>query len=152
MYKSRPTISDHITVRRLLSVNSVADPGCLSRILIFNHPESRFSDPGPRTPNPKTATKERGEKNMLSHLFCSHKYHKIENYFILKCWRKKIWPSFQRITKLYKQKLSHSSQNMGLRSEIQDPEKTYSWSRIQGSKRHRIPDPDPQHCLLRWSL
>jgi hypothetical protein len=27
-----------------------------------------------------------------------------------------------------------------------DPEKTYSGSRIQGSKRHRIPDPDPQHC------
>jgi hypothetical protein len=24
--------------------------------------------------------------------------------------------------------------------------KTYSGSRIQGSKRYRIPDPDPQHC------
>ncbi len=24
--------------------------------------------------------------------------------------------------------------------------KTYSGSRIQGSKRHRILDPDPQHC------
>jgi hypothetical protein len=23
---------------------------------------------------------------------------------------------------------------------------THSGSRIQGSKRHRIPDPDPQHC------
>jgi hypothetical protein len=34
---------------------------------------------------------------------------------------------------------------MGLGSEIRDPEKTYSGSRIQGSKRHRIPDPDPQH-------
>jgi hypothetical protein len=31
-------------------------------------------------------------------------------------------------------------------SEIQDPEKTYSGSRIQGSKRHRIPD--PQHCFF----
>ncbi len=32
-------------------------------------------------------------------------------------------------------------------SEIRDPEKTYSGSRIQGSKstRSRIPDPDPQH-------
>jgi hypothetical protein len=27
------------------------------------------------------------------------------------------------------------------RSGIRDPEKTYSGSRIQGSKRHRIPDP-----------
>ncbi len=33
---------------------------------------------------------------------------------------------------------------MGLGSGIR--EKTYSGSRIQGSKRHRIPDPDPQHC------
>jgi hypothetical protein len=36
---------------------------------------------------------------------------------------------------------------MGLGSAIRDPEKTYSGSRIQGPKRHRIPDPDPQHCL-----
>jgi hypothetical protein len=28
-------------------------------------------------------------------------------------------------------------------SEIWDPEKTYSGCRIQRSKRHRIPDPDP---------
>jgi hypothetical protein len=35
---------------------------------------------------------------------------------------------------------------MALGSEIRDPEKSYSGSRIQGSKRHRIPDPDPQHC------
>jgi len=30
---------------------------------------------------------------------------------------------------------------------IRDPEKTHPGSRIQGSKKHRIPDPDPQH----WS-
>ncbi len=34
---------------------SVADPGCLSRILIFTHPGSRI-------PDPKTGTKERSEK------------------------------------------------------------------------------------------
>jgi hypothetical protein len=33
------------------------------------------------------------------------------------------------------------------RSEIRDPGKNYSGSRIQGSKRHRIPDPNPQHCI-----
>ncbi len=39
---------------------------------------------------------------------------------------------------------------MVLESEIRDPEKTYSGSRIQGSKstRSRIPDPDPQHCNI----
>jgi hypothetical protein len=50
--------------------SSVADPGCLSRILIFTHPGSRISDP-------KTATKERGEQNFLSNIFCSHKFHKM---------------------------------------------------------------------------
>jgi hypothetical protein len=33
---------------------------------------------------------------------------------------------------------------------IRNPEKTYFGSRIQGSKRHRIPDPDPQHCM--WGM
>ncbi len=34
-------------------------------------------------------------------------------------------------------------------SEIRDPEKTYSGSRIQGQKGigSRVPDPDPQHWL-----
>ena len=38
---------------------------------------------------------------------------------------------------------------MVLGSEIRDPEKTYSGSRIQGSKSTRswIPDPDPQHWI-----
>ncbi len=36
---------------------------------------------------------------------------------------------------------------MVLESEIRDPEKTYSGSRIPdpGVKKHPIPDPDPQH-------
>jgi hypothetical protein len=46
--------------------SSVADPGCLSRI-----------------PDPKTATKERGQKKFVCQtFFCSHKFHKIKNYFI----------------------------------------------------------------------
>jgi hypothetical protein len=57
--------------------NSVADPGCLSRI----------SDPDFytfRIPDPKTATKERGEKKICCQtFFCSHKFHKIVNYFFL---------------------------------------------------------------------
>jgi hypothetical protein len=39
----------------------------------------------------------------------------------------------------------------GIRKKpIPDPEsrgQKGTGSRIQGSKRHRIPDPDPQHCL-----
>jgi hypothetical protein len=41
---------------------SVADPGCLSRI-----PDTDFYPS--RIPDPKTATKERGEKKLMSFLF-----------------------------------------------------------------------------------
>jgi hypothetical protein len=36
-----------------------------SRILIFTHPDSRIPDPGTRILDPKTATKERGEKKIV---------------------------------------------------------------------------------------
>jgi hypothetical protein len=65
-----------------LTLSSVADPGYLSRIPDPDFYPSRISDPGSRIPVPKTATKERGEKKFFSHTFlCSHKFHKIENYF-----------------------------------------------------------------------
>jgi hypothetical protein len=51
-------------------INSVADPGCLSRILIFTHPGSRIQ---------KREQKRGGGKNLLSNVFCSHKFHKIAN-------------------------------------------------------------------------
>ncbi len=43
-------------------LSSVADPGCLSRILIFTHPGSRILDQ-------KTGTKERGEKKICCYTF-----------------------------------------------------------------------------------
>ncbi len=55
-------------------MNSVADPGCLSRILIFTHPS--------RIPDPKTAMKDIGEKKfVVIPLFWSHKFHKIELFY-----------------------------------------------------------------------
>ncbi len=65
--------------------------------------------------------------------------------------KKKIWANFQRTLEIFTQKLSLSSQKYGFRirgSEIRDPKKTYSGSRILGSKKHRIPDPDPQHWQI----
>jgi hypothetical protein len=41
---------------------------------------------------------------------------------------------------------------MVLGSGIRDPGSGKNLSRIQGSKRHLIPDPDPQHCNYRKSL
>jgi hypothetical protein len=90
-----------------------------------------------RIQDPKTATKERSEKNLLSHLFCSHEFHKIEDYYIFEMRNKKIWPDFQRIIEVFTQK------------NVTKLSKIWVWdpgSRIQGLKRHRIPDPDPQHC------
>jgi hypothetical protein len=69
--------------------------------------------------------------------------------------KKKIWANFQRIIELSTQKIVTKLSKIWVWDpgpEIRDPEKTYSGSRIQGSKRHRIPDsgsgildPDPQH-------
>jgi hypothetical protein len=45
---------------------SVADPECLSRIPDPDFYPSRIPDLGSRIPDPKTATKDRGEKIFLS--------------------------------------------------------------------------------------
>ncbi len=102
-----------------------------------------------RIPDTKTVTKERGEKKFVIILFfCCHKFHKSEYYVIFEMLKKKIWANFQRINEVFTQKIFNMLSNIWVwdpGSEIWDPEKTYSGSRIQGSKRHRIPDPDPQH-------
>jgi hypothetical protein len=124
---------------------SVADPGCLSRILIFTHPGSRM-------PDPKTVTKERGEEKFdVKPFYVATKFNKIVIYFSFKVLKKKIWANFQRIKELFTNKIVKKlfkiwSWDPG--SEIRDLEKTHSGSRIQESTRHRIPDPDPQHCCL----
>jgi hypothetical protein len=103
-----------------------------SRILIFTHPGSRISDPGS-----KTATKEKGEKNLLIYLFCSHNFHKIENYFIFEMLKKKRG-QFSNNCRTLPKKLSLSSQKYGF--GIRDPEKTYSGSRSPKGTGSRIPD------------
>jgi hypothetical protein len=96
-----------------------------------------------RIPDPKTATKERGKKKICYTFFCSHKFHKIEYYFIFEMLKKKIWPIFKELLKFLPKKFSLCSQKYGF--GIRDPGSGKNLSRIQGSKRHRIPDPDPQH-------
>ncbi len=136
----------------------MADPGCLSRI-----PDPDFYPS--QIPDPKTATKTMGEKKFfVKPFFCSHKFHKTEYYFIFDMVKKKIWPNFPKIIKVFTQKLSPSPQKYGFgirdlgseirdpRSWIRNPEKTYSGSRIQGSKRHRILDPGSGSATLRVSV
>ncbi len=70
-----------------------------------------------------------------------HKFHKIQNYFIFELLKTNIWASFQRIVIFLPKYLPRTSQKYGF--EIWEQEQTYSGSPVQGSKRHRIPD--PQH-------
>jgi hypothetical protein len=106
--------------------------------MIFTHPGSRIH---------KQQQKRGGEKKISWHNFlCIHKFHKIANYFSFEVLKKIIWANLQRIIEFFTQKIVTKLSKIW----IWDPGsgKTYSGSRIHGSKRHRIPNPDPQHCPL----
>jgi hypothetical protein len=69
-----------------------------SRILIFTHPGSRIPDLGSRIPDPKTATKERGEKNFfVKHFFAATNFTKCKIILFLNCSRKKFGPNFKEL-------------------------------------------------------
>ncbi len=114
-------------------LSGVADPGCLSRI-----PDPDFYPS--RIPDPKTATKERGEKNLLS---CHFLWPQISQYLKLFFCRniltKIIWANFQRIVDLfYLKNCQKALNNMGLGFDIRDPKKTYPGSRGQKGTGSRI--------------
>ncbi len=117
-----------------LLYTSVADPGCLSRI---PDPDFYLS----RIPDPKTATKERGEKELdVKPFYVATKFNKIVNYFSFEVLKKKSWANFQRIIELFTQKI------------VKKLFKIWSWdpgSRGQKGTGSRIPDPDPRHCFIR---
>jgi hypothetical protein len=123
---------------------SVADLGCLS---LIPDPDVYPS----RIPDPKTATKERVKKICCHTFFCSHKFHITEIYFIFEMLKKEIWANFQRIIELFTQKIvTKLPKYMGLGSGIRKKPIPDPGFRIQGSKRRRIPDPDPHNCHV-WS-
>jgi hypothetical protein len=123
----------------------VADPGCLFRIPILALP---FSDPGSRISNPgfnNNINKRGGGNNMFSSFFCSHKFHRIENYFILE----QVLRIFEPIDKdcIFYPKFATKIRNMGYGSGIRDPG---NLSRIEGSKKHRIPNPRSEFPTLEY--
>jgi hypothetical protein len=85
------------------------------------------------------------KKIVVITFFVSINFTNLKIILILKMLKKKFGLIFKYYRTFYPKKLSLSSKKYGF--GIRDPEKTYSRSRIQGSKRHRIPDPDLQH----WS-
>jgi hypothetical protein len=67
-------------------MSSVADPGCLSRIPDPDFYPSRIPDPGSRIPDPKTATKERGEKKFgVILFFVATNFTKLNIILFMKC-------------------------------------------------------------------
>jgi hypothetical protein len=62
-------------------VTSVADLGCLSRILIFTHPGSRISDSGSGIQK----TKERGEKIFYHSFYVATNFIKFKIILVLIC-------------------------------------------------------------------
>jgi hypothetical protein len=95
---------------------------------------SRLPDPVSRIPDPKTAIKERGEKNFVvvpCNVATNFTKLKIILALVLK---KKIWANFQRIIELFTQKIVTKLSKIWVwdpGSDIRDLEKTYSGSRIR---------------------
>jgi hypothetical protein len=123
-----------------------------SRILIFTHPGSRISDPGSQIPDPKTVTKERGEKKLLSYFFFfCHKFHKIENYVIFEMLKKKIWANFQRIVEVFTQKIFNMVSNIWVWDPGSEIRKNLFRILDPGSRGQKGTGsliPDPQHCSV----
>ncbi len=120
----------------------IPDPG--SRFLIFVHTGSRI-------PDPKTATKERGENKFFVTFFWNHKNHKIENYINFELVKKKSRANLQRIIELSIQKnVIKLSKICGfgiwdLGSGIRGPGSGKNLIRIPDPGVTKAPDP-PQHC------
>ena len=136
-----------LRIRDVYPGSRIPDPG--SRILIFTHPGSRIPDPGSRIPDPgsKNSNKRERWKKISCHTFlCSHKFHKIVNYFSFEVLKKKIWANFQRIIELFTKKI------------VKKLLKIWSWDpgsgiRDPGSGKNpfRIPDPGSGSATLNTS-
>jgi hypothetical protein len=97
------------------------DPGCLSRI-----------------PDP-TSVAKRGGCCLI--FFCSHKIYRTENYLFLNRYRKNLSQLTMSFSTWYSKNCLQA-----LHILVADPGSGKNLFRIQGSKRHGIPDPDSQHC------
>jgi hypothetical protein len=70
----------------ILTIGSVADTGCLSRIPDPDFYPSQISDLGSRIPDPKTATKERGEKKfVVIPFYVATNFTKLKIILVFKC-------------------------------------------------------------------
>ncbi len=93
---------------RLLTTDkcSVADPGCLSRILTFTHSGSQNSN-----------KREGWKKFVVIPSYVATNFSKLKIILVLKCWRKKFGPIFKELYNFLRKKLSLSSQKYGFRGQ-----------------------------------
>ncbi len=78
----------------------------------------------------KNSNKRERWKKINFHTFlCSHKFHKIVNYFSIEVLKKKIWANFQRIIELFTKKI------------VKKLLKIWSWDPGSGKNLFWIPDP-----------
>ncbi len=113
-----------------------------------------FADSGSGIPDPRG-----GGKNLF-YLFCSHKFHKIEKYFILNTYSYVQKKPFEPIDKDFKYFYPKHTRkivtkvseiwvgNLGFVCPQGSGKKIFPGSRIwiQRSRKYRSPDLDPQHC------
>ncbi len=69
---------------RYMFVNTVTDPECLSRIMIFIRPGSRIPEPGSNNNN--NNKRGVGVGICCPTFFCSHRYHNIKNVLLFYFW------------------------------------------------------------------
>jgi hypothetical protein len=115
----------------------IPDPG--SWFLPITDPGSRIPDPGSKNSNKRDGWK----KIFVITFYVATNFTILQIILFLKCWRKNLGQFSKNYRTFYPKIVNKLS-----KIRVWDPGsgKTYSGSQIQGSKRHRILDTDPQHC------
>jgi hypothetical protein len=123
-------------------MSSVADTGCLSRIPDPDFYPSRIPDLGSQI---QKQQQERGMKKICCHtISCSHKFHKIEKYLIFEMLKKIILANFQRIIKLFTQKIVNKLSKIWVKDQgsgIRDAGSVKNLFRISDPGVKKAPDP-----------
>ena len=160
-WASRNMSRNHVMTPQVLLVDYVDLPSCFPLQLDMSWAVLRIRDvypgfwiPDPdfypsQIPDPGSNYSNKGEgwkKNWCHTFFVATNFTKLKIILFLKCWRKKFGPIFKELLKNYRTFTKTTVTKLSKiwvwnpETGIRDPEKTYFGSRIQGSKRHKIPD------------
>ncbi len=136
------TRTNYLTKQQLI-LTSVADPGCLSRIPDPDFYPSRIPDTGSRIPDPKTATKERGDQK-----FVVMPFHKIEIIYYWNAEENNLAQFSKNYRTFYPKNCQKAFKNIGLGSGIRDPGSGKNIFRIPDPGVKKAPDPGSESATL----